>query len=363
MSLFQVMKQNVRDPLFKVRLSVFMTIGKLLQRFLVEFQTDAPMIPFMWESVECIMLNLLQRVVKREVLEKQDRLKQSHTVVKLVEEVLVSPKEVNIGFGATAALQQAKKKSNPTDISQCLLDCRSFIVAVVQKLQQRSPLKHKILRDFACLDPTVICSEGDDKMRLLNGALTSLVECQRLSGDEADQAKDFYLSLCSKEVVRQQLLAYQRSSTRLDHFLCQLIDDHRASTSKAFRKFVDIVLCLSHGQATVERGFSLNKALLVENQLERSLIAHRVARDYIQNKCDSNVENCQVDRELIIAARNAHNRFKTSKAKDELQQKEALKLAEEKRKKKEALAEKERDRKRLRLQLDALDEEITCLKK
>ena len=90
------MKQGVRDPLFKVRLSVFMTIGKLLHRFLVDFQTDEPMVPFLWESLECIMLNLLKRVVKREVLEQQDRLRQSQMLLKLTEEVLVTPQEVDI---------------------------------------------------------------------------------------------------------------------------------------------------------------------------------------------------------------------------------------------------------------------------
>jgi hypothetical protein len=175
------------------------------------------------------MLNLLKRVVKREVLEKQDRLRQSQMLLKLTEEVLVSPKEVDIEFAATAALQQAKTNANADDINMCLIDCRNFIVAVAQKLQHRSPLKHKFFRDCACLDPAVMSSEGDAKTRHLSGALTSLVESQWLSGDEADQSKNFYLSLCSKEGVRQELSTFQRSSTRLDHFLCHLINDHSAS--------------------------------------------------------------------------------------------------------------------------------------
>ena len=61
-----------------------------------------------------------------------------------------------------------------------------------------------------------------------------------------------------------------------------------------------------------------------------------------------------LDRELLIAARNAHNRYKAAKAYDDL----LAKLAEAKKKKTEVRTEKERERKRLRLELDNFDDEI-----
>lgn len=39
------------------------------------------------------------------------------------------------------------------------------------------------------------------------------------------------------------------------------------------------LLILSHGQAAVERGYSVNKDMLVENLKERSLIALRLVQD------------------------------------------------------------------------------------
>ena len=44
-----------------------------------------------------------------------------------------------------------------------------------------------------------------------------------------------------------------------------------------------IVLTLSHGQAAVERGFSVNKALLDVNMQENSLIAHKLVRDHMSS--------------------------------------------------------------------------------
>jgi hypothetical protein len=124
------------------------------------------------------------------------------------------------------------------------------------------------------------------------------------------------------------------------------------SASQAFRKFIEIVLFLSHGQATVEQEFSLNKALLVEKQLERSLVALRVIRDY-------NPKQVRFRRwELTLSLHETLT--KNAKA---LPKSTIAKLAESKKKKTEVLAEKERERKRLRLEHDTLGDEIKCLKR
>lgn len=42
-----------------------------------------------------------------------------------------------------------------------------------------------------------------------------------------------------------------------------------------------LALVLSHGQASVERGFSINKELIVENPKELSLVAQRLIVDLL----------------------------------------------------------------------------------
>jgi len=44
---------------------------------------------------------------------------------------------------------------------------------------------------------------------------------------------------------------------------------------------VAMALLLLHGQATVERSFSINKELFVDNQQAQSLVARRVIKDHI----------------------------------------------------------------------------------
>ena len=44
-----------------------------------------------------------------------------------------------------------------------------------------------------------------------------------------------------------------------------------------------LLSCLSHGQASVERGFSVNSNLLVENMPEDSLTAQRIVQDHVKS--------------------------------------------------------------------------------
>ena len=50
---------------------------------------------------------------------------------------------------------------------------------------------------------------------------------------------------------------------------------------KAAWDFISKLLVISHGQASVERGFSINKHASFVNQSEDSLVARRIVRDHI----------------------------------------------------------------------------------
>ena len=75
-----------------------------------------------------------------------------------------------------------------------------------------------------------------------------------------------------------------------------------------------LILTLSHGQGSVERGFSYNKDMVVENLLEDSLIAHRVVKDFIVNDCEGDASLCRITPGLVQSARVAHSRCKAALA-------------------------------------------------
>jgi len=51
-----------------VKLTAFLSIAKLFQPFLVSFQTDAPMCPFLYGELVKMMKSIMERFIKPDVL-------------------------------------------------------------------------------------------------------------------------------------------------------------------------------------------------------------------------------------------------------------------------------------------------------
>lgn len=102
---------------------------------------------------------------------------------------------------------------------------------------------------------------------------------------------------------------------------------------------VKVLLVMSHGQASVERGFSVNKEVEVENLKEWSLVAQRLIIDHI--RAVGGVRKVQITKELLISAAGARQKY-------------CAYLDEQKR---------ERSRKTLAMKRKSLMEELDELKK
>lgn len=63
------------------------------------------------------------------------------------------------------------------------------------------------------------------------------------------------------------------------------------------------LLLLSHGQASVERGFSQNKEIMVDNMSEPTLRSLKAISDAINHA--GGVKNIKVDKQMLIAVSGA----------------------------------------------------------
>ena len=67
------------------------------------------------------------------------------------------------------------------------------------------------------------------------------------------------------------------------------------------------ILILSHGQATVERGFSVNRQVMIKNMKEQTFITQRTIHDHIQSI--GGLGQLVVSRELLAAANAGRQRY------------------------------------------------------
>ena len=136
--------------------------------------------------------------------------------------------------------------------------------------------------------------------------------------DEVMQQFDDFIHTCANGKLEN----FSVADDRLDTFLRSRM---AANYPKAW-SVCELALLLSHGQASVERGFSVNKELVVENQSEQTA-AKRMIKDHIIHV--NGVTNVEITYSMVLAARSARAKYANYLA----QQKEEQEV--EKRNKKE----------------------------
>ena len=102
--------------------------------------------------------------------------------------------------------------------------------------------------------------------------------------------------------------SFDRYKTKLDVFHFQTIG---LDKYKELKYVMKVVLTLSHGQASVERYFSMNKSLLKVNITEESIVSKKIVRDHmIANKLEPHTVT--FSNQLIRSVSCAHQSCKES---------------------------------------------------
>ena len=78
-----------------------------------------------------------------------------------------------------------------------------------------------------------------------------------------------------KDVFR----TFDQKTDRIDSFYAGIMSE--SASYKDCWEIFKFVFTLSHGQASIEKGFSINKELLVENLQEESIVCQRMVYDHV----------------------------------------------------------------------------------
>lgn len=114
-----------------------------------------------------------------------------------------------------------------------------------------------------------------------------------------------YLLDNENQVLKNHLANFKNNQEKLDVLYANIFANN-PFYDDLFR-IVKMVLILSHGNASVESGFSINKHMLVENLQEKSIIARRQVFDAILNK--GGAVNINIDKKMKRYVKNAHFKY------------------------------------------------------
>lgn len=357
---YQTVKDCIQDKLIGCKLVFFQSMASFVEPFLTEFQGNNPLTPFLYSSLHLLIQNLLQRFVKTNILNSP----KPFSIYKIDlddKQNLMKVEDVDIGFATKAAFKKCTNVSNK-DFHLFRTQCLVFMKSIVIKLLEKSPLAYSFTRSMSCLDPQILASNEALANTRLSSALTHLTGLNRISGDKADAILREYKSLISQNVVKQKIKEFNKEE-RLDHFWVKLIDSRSGYAN--LLSFIKLICILFHGNASLERGFSVNSACLVENLMQDSLVGQRVVYDAITEA--GGIKEVLIQKKMIHSFRNSSVRCKEA-----LKEKQILheaKRSEKKRKIENEKKVRELQAKKIKIlenaqkEVDSIDNEVQSLKK
>ena len=95
----------------------------------------------------------MQRVVKSNVLEAADTPRKLIAVDLTDDKNLLSRDKIGV---VGAVFEVSKAKCSDFQKMEFRMQCRKFIVALIGKIIERSPLKYKATRAISCINPSLI---------------------------------------------------------------------------------------------------------------------------------------------------------------------------------------------------------------
>jgi len=320
------------------------------------FQGERPMVPFLGDELHSILRSLMARFIK------DDLLKEADTALKLLKincEDVKNQKEckkVDIGFAASATLLAAPKTVSDLQKMAFRTGCCKFLAGMTAKLLERSPLQFSLVRNLNCLSPKKLASSPEKCKANFKKVLEVLLAKKHFEADHCDKAGRQFAMFCDEVVKKEEEMFLSFKETKQNVTQADRLDDFYSKflgmPEEHYSELWDVIkfcLILSHGQATVESGFSVNKQMLVENLSEDTLVAKRRVHEAVQ--AAGGLQQITITPSMMTSVRAARARYHeyldSEKEKKVVQATEASR----KRKQEELSAMKE---KRRRLEADMI---------
>ena len=310
---FQAVQKSLQDPLLKAKLLFYIMVAKEVEPFLTLYQTDRPMIPFITTDMGILVKSLMLRFIKGDIVDKE-----GVSVAGLVKidvknkENHVGIPKVDVGFGAERQLLKSGVASDRQKFD-FRSSCRDFLQALTSKILEKAPINYLLVRQLSWMDPRLMANPNErehntTKLRRTLGMMEDAKRIQSSVGDSVLSQFSVFLSWLrtdSEASAKFSEFDPQDSSSRLDTLLLTYLAGKKQYSD--LWELLKQLLVLSHGQASVERGFSVNKETTDYNLAQHSLIARRQIIDHITNV--GGVEKVEITNALLVSASSARQRY------------------------------------------------------
>lgn len=186
--------------------------SRFFEPFLIKFQRDRPIVPFLAPALDCLLWSLLARVVKKEILKAANTSSELLRIDLKKPDSIVAAATFDIGLAAKDELCKISESLQHTVFSFLReeLFTKSHGKATFEILVDKSCM-HASWIQLVCFLPTLV--------KNMCIALEVLMMHQWLTGLEAERTYRSYVEVCSLSSVQAALEVFDRKEQRLDTLL------------------------------------------------------------------------------------------------------------------------------------------------
>ena len=271
------------DVLIVVKLNFFSFVASILVPYLTRYQENNPSIPFMYDDIQKLVYKLMNIVFTTSFMEAHSNgkklleLNNEHFQIKSFHK-----KDVELGCAASTLIQDLLNQGKVSNIlfKSFHNECKLFIFAIIKKIKTRMTVGLNFLRRAAVLNPACLIGMGKDRcVRNFTRLVQQLVSMKILKAKEGDDSINQYIDLLSSSNTQILFENFLEKSHSLDTFYFDTLDI--PSKYKDLTRVLEAVFVLHNGQASVERGFSLNKEVISTNMGEMTIRSRRMIKDHL----------------------------------------------------------------------------------
>ena len=182
---------------------------------------------------------------------------------------------MHFGFDAEEILSNLLRQDQieVSKVSEFKKDVRQMIIVMVQKMLEKSPLRSVVIRNTHVFDPTMMINLSQDTLRgNMRILLRHLVSIKLLSPNVSDKALTQYIDLLTTKLLNDavKFKSFDCEKDRLDEFFFSTVS---FLIPEELKLVLILILVLSHGQASIEKSFSVNNTNLKVNMEKTSIVS------------------------------------------------------------------------------------------
>ncbi|CAF4586322.1 unnamed protein product [Rotaria sp. Silwood1] len=309
-------KLSLTSYTIKIQLQfVLFLCETIFDRFLTFFQQEAPLIHLLYVELSALYRDVLVQFLVPDYVGNKTGNELLNLDFKLKEKQL-NNKQIRIGESTRKLLMNITQKEREDFFE----DVRTIYHAIAQYFKNNLPLNCSFVRDMQIFNPSFKSAEYTHELSRIAKAIPGL-----LTDTEIDHIRDEWINY-SLENFDQKWIVEGRQDDgygnekvifhRIDYFWNHVLSMKMVDGRPKFPilgKLIKNILIIPHGNADIERGFSINENIVTSNRSNlsnTSINALRSTYDGVKFLGDGSSHKVYVNKDMIKMVQSSHLLYK-----------------------------------------------------